>query len=470
MPALCQSAGVLYVGRTHSAHLQRRLGVVRRCPRCGDTPFAVVQARGAGEGHSPYMTDEAGAKRRAAEHAYADLLLDAITARGLVPCPSCGALDPRTRDRLRRALWVKLSLALVVFTGIGSVGFFTGYPWFGYLFVGLGVAFAVGLLVEALKAQRSLRARVTFEARPSGLRAVRPIFEVPEEALAVYVDWDLPPAPEPPPEPTAKAAPWGGPARAQPRSRPLPPGGKTSPLQVVGILAACAAGAVLLGWGANAWLLGHQTIYVINPCASVAQVAIGDASLTLDPGGMTTLSRPEGPHHVQVELQNGHRYETDILVENSVSQRLSRSSAFIFNVLGAEAIFWERIAYWDERSNVVRPANRARVYMGADFYALHDVDDLFTEPPESVPLPKGTSIKFRVVVDRVQEAPVEIVDVALRENLGDMTQGLLYLQGHILGGNRDPTLTARYLSLCAETHREEACQAVLQRAGLAQAP
>jgi hypothetical protein len=460
---------VIYVSRTHSAHFQRRLGVARRCPRCGDTPFAVVQARGQGEGHSPYMTDEAGAQRRAAERAYANLLRDAITARGLVPCPACGALDPRTRQRLRRALGVKLSLTLVIFAGIGAVGFFTGYPWFGYLFVGLGVAFVGGFCLEHLRSQRSLLARVTFEATPPGLRAVRPIFEVPEEGLAVYVDWDLPPAPEPPPAHAAEpsGAPWGRPAPAQPR--PLESDGKTSAAQVVGILAACAAGAVLLGWGANAWLEGHQTIHVVNPCASVAEVTIGDASLTLGPGELRALHRPEGRHHVQVELQNGHRYETDIVVENSVTQRLRRSSAFIFNVLGAEAILWERVPYIDPRSRTVRPASQARVYMGADFHALHDVEDLFTEPPEEVELPNRTSVEFRVVVNRLQAAPVEIVEVALRENLGDMTQGVLFLQGHILGGNRDPALSARYVELCAEVHREEACQAVLQQAGLAQA-
>ncbi|MCA9548919.1 MAG: hypothetical protein KC933_02720 [Myxococcales bacterium] len=443
--------------------------MVQRCPRCGDTPFALVQASGAGSSHSAYMIDEAGARRRAALDAYAALLEEAITARGLVPCPSCGARDPRMPARLRRTLALKAASAVVIFAGIGAPGVYVGYPWFGGVFLGIGLLFAVALGVEHLLRQRRLRARLTFVPPPPELRTTEPVMEDPEDGLAVYLGWDVPTpasaaAPPPPSEPTAPPRPAGRQKRP-----PTLPTARQKALPFL-MLAGAVTGAVLLGWGADVWLEGHQTIHVINPCVSSADVRIGDATLALAPGAMVTVTRPEGRHHVQVSLQNGHSYETDITLENSVGQRLGRSTAFIFNVLGAEPLLWEEIVYVDERVHRKNPRPRARILMGVDFHAIRDVEYLFTEPPDEVELHGGAQQAIRTMLSRIQEDPIDVIDVATEQGLLNPNQALPYLEGHILGGDRRPELATRYLAVCGDARQDARCQAFLQKAGLTQEP
>jgi hypothetical protein len=230
--------------------------------------------------------------------------------------------------------------------------------------------------------------------------------------------------------------------------------------------AAWASGVAVLAGAVTVGLAQFQPLYVINPTLVDAHVAIGGQSLVLPAGAQQKIFVSEGVKQVQVRLSNGVEYAKAIKVSNGFLERFFRTSAFIFDVLGAQALIAADHYY---SANPMEQAPPPPVIMaGRDFYALRDVDYVFEGLPESIPSTTRSAPFTRVrTVDRVALAPEALVRNASADPLSFpevRTRG--YAEGQLRGGNRSPALVDAYWAHCVRSECEAAAESFLRELGI----
>src|SRR5215831_9330608 len=89
----------MYVGNRYTVQATTRVESDFRCSGCGYEADVIVLGVGSGEGRSPYMLDNEGAKQRARAAAEEAARKNAWTVLAIAPCPKCNERDPKaTRE------------------------------------------------------------------------------------------------------------------------------------------------------------------------------------------------------------------------------------------------------------------------------------------------------------------------------------------------------------------------------------
>jgi predicted RNA-binding Zn-ribbon protein involved in translation (DUF1610 family) len=112
---------VAYFGSSHTATVAEKADALFECTTCGLKKMARARALGVGAGTSPYFLDEGGATNRAMASASADAESNAELLLMLVPCPQCGARNPKGVSEFKKntikttGMIVTGTLALAIF-------------------------------------------------------------------------------------------------------------------------------------------------------------------------------------------------------------------------------------------------------------------------------------------------------------------------------------------------------------------
>jgi transcription elongation factor Elf1 len=92
----------MYVGRRHSATVTTKQILPFTCPSCRHEALAIAVGVGQGDGQSPFMLDEDGAKDRAASRAARSARDNARLTLSLAACPRCKKRDERAVSAVKR--------------------------------------------------------------------------------------------------------------------------------------------------------------------------------------------------------------------------------------------------------------------------------------------------------------------------------------------------------------------------------
>ncbi|HUU03746.1 MAG TPA: hypothetical protein VM425_20090 [Myxococcota bacterium] len=141
----------IYAGRKYEASYLGDYLVEYACPNCQYECDVEVRAKGLGTGHSPYFTDDGGAKEEALDNAQYASAKNARCTVKLLACPRC-------KQRSRSAIFsfilfamLKMILVSVPFVLFGAY-FLSGhyYHGFGWLMVAVGVISALAVYITSV--------------------------------------------------------------------------------------------------------------------------------------------------------------------------------------------------------------------------------------------------------------------------------------------------------------------------------
>lgn len=136
----------MYVGRRHTATLEATMLQPFTCVHCAFESLARVRTKGEGEGTSPFMLREQGAKDAASAEAETQARENAAELAKMGTCPACERRDESVISGTKTSAWIK-AIAFALLAG-GLVWFVTssgrhGMGDFGFI---LSAAVAVGTL------------------------------------------------------------------------------------------------------------------------------------------------------------------------------------------------------------------------------------------------------------------------------------------------------------------------------------
>ncbi|MFT3838322.1 MAG: hypothetical protein QM723_15165 [Myxococcaceae bacterium] len=206
-----------------------------------------------------------------------------------------------------------------------------------------------------------------------------------------------------------------------------------------------------------------QRVYLMNPSATRARIAVGTRVMTLEPGAEAQLTMAEGQYPVSVQLDNGYSYKTQIEISNGPLERLDGKNVFLYSVLGGGVFETHDVIYGPPGTN--QPPEPT-IFIGHDFIALHHVDDVFTDPPQSLSVEKNSTVT-RTVLHQSHPKPFALLDWARKHSSAvSAADARAYAEGVILGGNRQIELIQEYRLLCQENAWDDAATQFLQRNGV----
>ncbi|MHB8877170.1 MAG: hypothetical protein ACYC8T_26025 [Myxococcaceae bacterium] len=150
-------------------------------------------------------------------------------------------------------------------------------------------------------------------------------------------------------------------------------------------VAGCAAAAVA------AYFLGGAPIYVANGLNAPVEAHVALEVVMVQPGGVAYVGRFFSSEVPISARMDGVEIEKDVV-------RPSRSTANLYNVLGAAPVVASSIVYTDQRdSSQERSAPNGAALCGNVFMPLH-ADDVFEDPPKTVSMPKNSKAVTRTWV------------------------------------------------------------------------
>lgn len=91
----------MYFGNRHTATLEATMFRAFACVHCGHESVAKVRTKGEGQGVSPYMLREEGAREAASEEAHQKAAENADVLAAMATCPRCGKRDEGKVSSLR---------------------------------------------------------------------------------------------------------------------------------------------------------------------------------------------------------------------------------------------------------------------------------------------------------------------------------------------------------------------------------
>jgi hypothetical protein len=111
----------MYVGRRHTVTAQSKQVLPFQCRSCNHQAMALVVGVGQGQGNSPYMLDESGAKQRAADSSRRAADDNARLTLKLAVCPKCHRRD---EDALRSLKTKAVATMVAMVVGLFLLGLF----------------------------------------------------------------------------------------------------------------------------------------------------------------------------------------------------------------------------------------------------------------------------------------------------------------------------------------------------------
>jgi hypothetical protein len=144
---------------------------------------------------------------------------------------------------------------------------------------------------------------------------------------------------------------------------------------------------------------GHNTLYVANGLEHDVRVQVervGGKGKPLEAivpaGGKTSLRLAVGTHAVAV------RDDKRVLEQGRVDLPRGRGTV-VWNVLGAAPVYVGHARYVDtSKPDQGADDGELDVHCGEQSFTLQGIDDVFTEPPKSVSIPKGSTSVVRKVL------------------------------------------------------------------------
>ncbi len=163
---------------------------------------------------------------------------------------------------------------------------------------------------------------------------------------------------------------------------------------------AAAAGlvavAALVG-GATASFRRHQRadVWVANELDVPVVVTVGRATGVVGPHAVLELGAiPKGAQHAVVKREDGRVVEEEDVVV------LGGADATVLNVLGASPVFVEKVFY---AARGKPPDSEIEVFAGQRFIVRDAVDDVFVDPPKTMPVRSLVGTASRTHVGRAPE-------------------------------------------------------------------
>jgi tetratricopeptide (TPR) repeat protein len=153
-------------------------------------------------------------------------------------------------------------------------------------------------------------------------------------------------------------------------------------LVVIGIFAAVLAGAFQAFHASR-----YHDVHVVNGLPWPVQVEVGDVQYSVPAGQRRTASVRTGRHPVRVTSASGTPVETgDLDVE-------AGTDVLVWNVLGAAPLFERTVVYETAKGGSRAP--EPHLFCGEPSIRRVGVDYAFSEPPQSISMPKGQSVAYR---------------------------------------------------------------------------
>lgn len=100
-------SGGAYLGRTYTMTVSGTVSRRERCGHCSTIFEYSIRRNGMGNGHSPFLLNNSGAKQTAERRARKALEIAFAKAVEPVHCPSCGMYQPQMVEELRRRFGVR---------------------------------------------------------------------------------------------------------------------------------------------------------------------------------------------------------------------------------------------------------------------------------------------------------------------------------------------------------------------------
>jgi hypothetical protein len=218
-------------------------------------------------------------------------------------------------------------------------------------------------------------------------------------------------------------------------------------LVVVGILAMVLAGALQAFHSSR-----YHDVHVVNGLPWTVQVAVGDVRYGVPAGQRRTESVHTGRHSVRVTSASGAPVESgELEVE-------AGTDVIVWNVLGAAPVYERSVVYETAKGGVRAP--EPLFFCGAQSIRRAGVDYAFSEPPQSISMPKGQSVAYRRHVGLLPQAELDYC----ANELADKPEPALALARGIVALDAEGKHTALAVGLCRTVGKTDDALQLAQQA------
>ena len=189
----------------------------------------------------------------------------------------------------------------------------------------------------------------------------------------------------------------------------------------------------------NEYVRTHRVVTIIHDAQTPVSVSI-DGGPEVPARRMSKLTLSEGMH--RAKFTGAINDEVEFPVQSTFFQRFSNSPAWVLNPGCSSALCLETIHY------AVNPrANEIEVFVGEPATYFAHVDYLFTEPPATLRLEKGSIEVTKTHLKTLTESPLLIISHVAKN--GQMSKLVPYIEAQLKLSPDSSELHMWYLALCA---------------------